>query len=64
MLHQPHSKEFLPNIESKPTLFQFKAISPHPVATRLYKKSLPSFPVDPLQVLESLYKVLLEPSQG
>ena len=30
------------------------------VATCLYKKSLPSFPVGPLQVLEGHYKVPLE----
>ena len=45
--HQPHSKEFLPDIQSKSTLFQFKATSPCPVTTCPYKKSLPSFPVGP-----------------
>ena len=52
--HPPHSKEFLPDIQPKPTIFQLKAISPCPVATCPYKKSLPSFPVVPLQVLEGL----------
>jgi len=60
--HHPHRKECLPNIWSKSTLFQFKAISPYPVTTCPYKKSLPSFPVGPLQVLEGHCKVLQEPS--
>ena len=60
--HHPHSKEFLPNISSKSTLFQFKVISPPPDATCPYKKSLPGFPVAPLQVLEGHYKVPSEPS--
>ena len=54
--HHPHIKEFLPNIKSKSTLFQFETVSPCPVATYPYKKSLHSFPVGPLQVLESRYK--------
>ena len=29
--HHPHSKEFLPYVQSKPTLFQFKAIASSPV---------------------------------
>ena len=40
----------------------FITISPHLVATCLSKKSFPSSPVGPLQVLEGYYKVLLEPS--
>jgi len=47
---------------SKCTLFKFKTISSHPVTICPYKKSLPSFPVRPLQVLEGHYKVSLEPS--
>ena len=43
---------------SKSTLFQFKMISPYPVATHYYEKSLFSFPVGPLQVLEGCSRVL------
>ena len=57
MFHHLHSKEFLPNIQSKSILFQFKTISPCAVATRPQKKFLPSLPVGPLLVLEDCYKV-------
>jgi len=41
--HHPQmtGEEFLPNIQCMPTVFQIKAISPHPVSTCPYKKSLP-----------------------
>ena len=42
LFYHSHSKEFLPNIQSKFTIFQFKTISPCPVATCLQKKSLSS----------------------
>lgn len=45
----PHSKEFPPNILSKPPIFQFKAILPYLV---LVKKSLFISLIDSLQVLE------------
>ena len=34
--HSHHSKEFLPGIQSKSTLFQFKVISSYPVVTTLF----------------------------
>ena len=43
-------------------MFQFKTFSLHPVAKCCYKKSLLSFPVGPLQVLEGYYEVSSEPS--
>ena len=61
MSHLPHSKEFLPNIPSKSTLFQLN-ISPGPVITCPYEKPPPSFSVGPMQVLEGSYTVPLEPS--
>ena len=60
--HHPHSKEFLPNTQSKSALFQFKTISPRPVTTCPSKKSFPSLSVGPLQVLEGCYKMPLGPS--
>ena len=57
-----HSKGFPLDIQSKSTLLQFKAIFPHSFSTCPYKKSLPSFPVGPLQVLEGCYKMPPEPS--
>ncbi|KAK4808149.1 hypothetical protein QYF61_000129 [Mycteria americana] len=44
------------------TFFQFKAITPCPITTCPCQKSLSSFPVGPLQVLEGCYKVSPEPS--
>jgi len=58
--HHPHSNELLPNIYSQSTLFQFKATSPHSVATRPYKKSLPSYRLGPFHVLEGCYNIPLE----
>ncbi|KAK4811770.1 LOW QUALITY PROTEIN: hypothetical protein QYF61_005338 [Mycteria americana] len=43
--HNTHSKEFLPNIESKSTLFQFNTVTPRPITTLPDKGSLPIFPV-------------------
>ena len=60
--HHSHSNEFLPDILSKSTLFQFTAISPHPISTSASKRSIPSFTIGPLQVLEGHYKVHPEPS--
>lgn len=51
--HHPHSIEFLPNIQSKSTLFQFKAIPSYTISTRLWEKSLSSFLVDSLQIVDS-----------
>ncbi|OWK57798.1 Glial cell line-derived neurotrophic factor [Lonchura striata] len=42
----PHSKEFLPNIQPKSTIFQFEVIPPFPITTCNRKKSL--FDVPPL----------------
>jgi len=47
--HHPQSKEFLPYIQSKSPLFQFKAITPCPISTCPCKKSLSSFLVGPLR---------------
>ena len=41
--HYSHSKEFLPNIQSKYSLFLFKSISPFPVATWPSKSLSPAF---------------------
>ena len=46
--HYPLSKEFLPYIESKSALFQFKTITSHPITTLPDKESLLIFPVGPL----------------
>ncbi|KAK4807117.1 hypothetical protein QYF61_018458 [Mycteria americana] len=46
--HHPHGKKFLPNIQSKCTLFQFKTVAPCPVTTG--------------PVLKGRNKVSLEPS--
>ena len=35
MLHNSFSKEFFPNIQSKPPLTQLEAISSHPIASYL-----------------------------
>lgn len=50
--HHLQSKTFLPNICSKPALFQFNATSPYPVTTCPCIKSLFMFLVGILQVLE------------
>ncbi|KAK4822675.1 hypothetical protein QYF61_019042 [Mycteria americana] len=49
-------------VPSNSTLFQFKAITPCPIATCPCKKSLSSFLVGPLQAVEGCYKVSPEPS--
>ena len=43
-------------------LFQFKTISPHPVATCSHKMFLSSFPLVPIWVLEGCYNIPPEPS--
>jgi len=58
VFHHPHCKKFLPYIQSKSTLFYFKAITPCPVATGPAKKSFPIFLVRhlnrlPREVVES-----------
>jgi len=45
--HHPLSKECLPNIISKPTLFKLKAITPCPVTIRLSKKLVSIFFISP-----------------
>jgi len=59
--HHPHSKEFLPCIYSKPTLFLFKTITLCPTTTGPCNKSLSGLLLGPLQALEGCYKVTLEP---
>ena len=41
--HYPHCKKFLPYIQSTTTLFQFKTITPCPIATGPTKKFVPNF---------------------
>lgn len=48
VLYHLHSKDFLPNPLSKPTLFQLRAIPPCPVSTCPSQKSLSSFFLSPL----------------
>ena len=60
--HHPQSEEFLPYISSKSTLFRFKAITPCPITMCPCKKSISSFLVGPLHVLEGCCKVSPEPS--
>ena len=45
--HHPHCKKFLANVQSKPILFCFKSIIPHPIATISFKFPLilKTFPI-------------------
>ena len=60
--HHPHGEEFLPYIESKSSLFQFKAITPCSITTLPNKKSLSSFLVGRLPILVGCNKVIPEPA--
>lgn len=59
--HHLHSREFLPSIQSKPSLFQSNAIAPCPITSRPCKKSLSWSLVTPLQVLKGCCRVFPEP---
>jgi len=57
-----HGKKFLPCIQSKSTLFQFKTIVLCPITTGLHKKYLSVFHISPLDILKGCNKVSPEPS--
>ncbi|KAM9644853.1 uncharacterized protein ACIBXB_013062 [Morphnus guianensis] len=58
----PHPKKFLPYVQSKSTLFQFKPVTPYPVTTGPGKKSVSIFLISPFYILKGCSKVSLEPS--
>ena len=57
--HRSQRKMFIPYVQFKPTLFQFKTLAPSPVTG---KKSLRAFLVSPLYIPQGHSKVSLEPS--
>ena len=59
---RPHRGEFLPSIWLERTLFQSKAVFRRPGASWLFKKTIPSLPVGPFQVLEGFAEVSSLPS--
>lgn len=52
MSHHLIIKKCLPSIQYKPTLFQFKTITPFPVAAGLGKMSISVFLIKPLSILK------------
>ena len=62
MSHHPCHKKFLPYVQYKPTLSQFKTIAPCTVSTGLVKKSFSVFLISNLCILKGCNKVCLEPS--
>jgi len=49
VFHHPYGKKFLPYIQSKSTLSEFKAITPCPIATGPAEKIFPIFLVGPFR---------------
>jgi len=60
VFHHPHCKKFLPCLQSKPTLFQFKTVAPSPFTTAFVIKYLSAFLISPLCIMRGCHKVFPE----